>query len=178
MNSKTDLRFSISLTFYHSTSKRFFGSTVMGQQVRGEAFCCSTQNQHMMNPSRQPGTMWLANHPLRSPQLASRTHEQVEGPSMKELLKKGEDTNAEQPANAAPAPVLINVTHDEILYWYSRVADQECMALLELVASEVEPRYGVVMNQYACGWTMLRPFGNQSMKVRGVAGFVGSHRMR
>lgn len=85
---------------------------------------------------------------------------------MKDLLKKGEDTNASLPASAPPAPVALNVTHDEIFYWYSRVTDQDCMAVVELVASEIEPTYGVALNQYACGWTILRPFGNESLKVR------------
>lgn len=148
--SKTSLKYSISLTFYHANSKRFFGSTVMGQQV--------------------------------------------EGLSMKDLLKRGEETNAALPAAAPPANVVINVTHDEILYWYSRVVDQartpgtvralgvasrvrvltrwwadwwcqDCMAVLELVATEIDPNYGVSLNQYACGWTILRPFGNPSIKV-------------
>jgi hypothetical protein len=39
------------------------------------------------------------------------------------------------------------------------------MAVLELVASEIDPNYGVSLNQYACGWTILRPFGSQSIKV-------------
>jgi hypothetical protein len=40
------------------------------------------------------------------------------------------------------------------------------MQVLELVATEVESKYGVALNQYACGWTLLRPFGNRSIKVR------------
>lgn len=78
--SKTSLRYSVSLTFYHAHSKRFFGSTLMGQQV--------------------------------------------EGLPMKDLLKRTEETNAAMPAAASPANVVINVTHDEILYWYSRLVDQ------------------------------------------------------
>lgn len=45
------------------------------------------------------------------------------------------------------------------------VVCQDCMAVLELVASEIDPNYGVSLNQYACGWTILRPFGSQSIKV-------------
>jgi hypothetical protein len=107
--SKTSLRYSVSLTFYHAHSKRFFGSTLMGQQV--------------------------------------------EGLPMKDLLKRTEETNAAMPAAASPANVVINVTHDEILYWYSRLVDQVRQSCWPGEHCSAE-RLG--SNQGVCAWSCVR----------------------
>jgi len=30
----------------------------------------------------------------------------------------------------------------------------------------MDPKYGVGLNQYACGWTILQPFGSNTINVR------------
>jgi hypothetical protein len=91
------LKYSVSMSFYHSVSKRFFGSTWMGYK--------------------------------QSP------------PKKSEVL-------------------LIN----ELVYWQSSIADPNCFAIIELVATEVDNGSDVVVGQYGCGWAMMQPFGDAGIR--------------
>ena len=46
----------------------------------------------------------------------------------------------------------------ELLHWCTRVDDAACVAVVELVACEVDGS-GRTVAQYGCGWTALRLFG-------------------
>lgn len=91
------LKYSVSMSFYHSVSKRFFGSTWMGYK--------------------------------QSP------------PKKSDVL-------------------LVN----ELVYWQSSIADPNCFAIIELVATEVDTNSDVIVGQYGCGWAMMQPFGDAGIR--------------
>ena len=41
---------------------------------------------------------------------------------------------------------------NEVVYWTSMLADPNCFAVLELVATEFDRNSNVVIGQYGCGW--------------------------
>ena len=97
------LELSLSLSFFHRKSRRFFGSTWLG-------------------PRRLPDD--------------------------------GEGGGAD-----------FDVAYKSMLYWYSHVDDQECLAIVELVATQLDTSMKgdpVTVAQYGCGWTYLRPFGSET----------------
>ncbi|KAH8044573.1 Ca2-binding protein [Aureococcus anophagefferens] len=54
----------------------------------------------------------------------------------------------------------------ELVHWCTRVDDEACVAVLELVACEVDPATGRTVAQYGCGWSYLRLFGpNGALRV-------------
>ena len=133
---QTDLKISLSYSFYHERSKRFFGSTVMGQQVDG--------------PDKQE----LLRRAQEVKDLATTTD-----------ITLGSTKQASQIDPASLQTPLKIPSHDDIFYWYSRIADGECYLIVEVVANEIHPIHEkVILNQYACGWTILHPFGNDSVK--------------
>jgi len=90
------LELSLSLSFFHRKSRRFFGSTWLG-------------------PRRLPDD--------------------------------GEGGGAD-----------FDVAYKSMLYWYSHVDDQECLAIVELVATQLDTSMKgdpVTVAQYGCGWTCV-----------------------
>ena len=68
------------------------------------------------------------------------------------------------PPRFTPSLLQDTLLTNELVYWQSAITDPNCFAIIELVATEVSKSTKVVSGQYGCGWSLLQPFGDVSLK--------------
>jgi hypothetical protein len=67
-------------------------------------------------------------------------------------------------ASLATPLLVASLLASQLVYWQSSITDPNCFAIIELVATEVSKSTKVVSGQYGCGWALLQPFGDVSLK--------------
>ena len=66
-------------------------------------------------------------------------------------------------------PERLDMEYGEIVYMVSRIKDPQCVAVVEIVVSKIDPERKVVVGQYGCGWTVLSLMGKDSLQIPDIA---------
>ncbi|CAM9349702.1 unnamed protein product, partial [Phaeothamnion confervicola] len=53
----------------------------------------------------------------------------------------------------------LTTTHNDMLFWYTRFEDPNCIAVVELVGATYDDRNGIETGRFGCGWTFIQFFG-------------------
>eukprot|EP00903_Cladosiphon_okamuranus_P007182 g6974.t1 len=150
------LRFSLSVSFYHAGSKRFFGDTFMGELLDEE----DEERVEVVSERRQ-GSSPATKRSSRKKQNTKRLRGKKRGGNRRQAREGLEDDNDDDDDDDDDEDQEMEVTtrHEEIVYWYTGFEDPNCIAVVELVATVMDTVNGIQEGQYGCGWTFIQFFG-------------------
>ncbi|CAM9099649.1 unnamed protein product, partial [Hapterophycus canaliculatus] len=150
------LRYSLSVSFYHAGSKRFYGDTFMGELLdeedeervetvsegrRGISSAEANGNSRKSSGRWRPKNSW-------GKKDGERRHRRRD----REDDDDHDDDDDQQEMEVA-------TKHEELVYWYTAFEDPNCVAVVELVATIMDNGNGIQVGQYGCGWTFIQFFG-------------------
>ncbi|KAG5181621.1 hypothetical protein JKP88DRAFT_349186 [Tribonema minus] len=137
----TLLRYSLRVSFYHAGSRRFYGNTFQGASVSEE----------------EGGGKVVRNRGGGGGGSRVRRRRGSSGPQRAQRGARRAENNGSDDDDASELDLTTH--HSDVAYWYSAYEDPNCLAVVELVATEVDARRGIQLGQYGCGWTFLQMYG-------------------
>ncbi|CAM9507971.1 unnamed protein product, partial [Chrysoparadoxa australica] len=145
------LSYSLSMSFYHAGSRRFYGNTFNGDTISEDDSDRVIRNEDGYARPRKQNK--------KKDKEKEKAREKGKGAQKQKRRGSNSSKWDEEEGDEEPDDLDLSTVHKDVVYWCSSYEDPNCLAVLELVATEVDEASGMEVGKYGCGWTFIQLFG-------------------
>jgi Ca2+-binding EF-hand superfamily protein len=147
------LRYSLSVSFYHAGSRRFYGNTFVGVSLDEDE---ENGPDRVIRNDGERRTRDYSSDESRSPPRSSSKNRREKKSSSRSKTRRSKKRRG---SGSDGEDVDLTTVHKDLAYFYSSFEDPNCLAVVELVATEFDPKAEVEVGSFGCGWTFIQVFG-------------------